>query len=109
MTTDASGEGTGGGEGAGLGMTATSARELAEGLPQEQRLALGLMTIGKPIREAAEMAGVNRGTVYRWIKSDPQFRAAYNAWQLEQRESCRVRLLSGAEGGRGPHSQKCRL
>jgi hypothetical protein len=101
MTTDILGAGTGSGAGDGLGTTAASARKLGEALPEEQRLALAIMTAGKPIREAAEAVGVHRGTVYRWIKSDPQFRAAYNARQLEQRESCRARLLRGAEDAVG--------
>lgn len=61
-------------------------------LSSEQQKALLLLSSGEPIRVAAEAVGVNRGTVYRWMKSDPHFRAAYNAWQLEQRESCRTAL-----------------
>ena len=72
--------------------------KLAEGLPQVQQRALMLLSEGQSISRAAVNAGINRGTLHRWIKSDPQFRAAYNAWQMEQRESCRAGLLKAAEG-----------
>ena len=36
---------------------------------------------------------MSRSTVYRWIQSDPQFKAAYNLWQQELAESARARLL----------------
>jgi transposase-like protein len=48
---------------------------------------------GKPFGEAAKEVGVNRTTLYRWMRLDPQFRAAYNVWQMEQREGCRAALL----------------
>jgi hypothetical protein len=70
---------------------------IVEGLPEKQQRALMLIAEGQPIREAAKTAGINRGTLYRWIKSDPHFRAAYNGWQMEQRESCRAGLLKVAE------------
>jgi len=71
--------------------------KLAEALSAEQQAALAALCKGEPIKQAAESAGVNRGTLYRWIKSDAQFRAAYNAWQQEHRESCRAGLLKCAE------------
>lgn len=73
------------------------ARRLSESLTDEQQRALGLITQGISIREAGEQLGIHRGTVYRWLKSDPYFRAAYNAWQLEQQESCRAALVKAAE------------
>ena len=42
---------------------------------------------------AAQDAGVSRSTLYRWVESDPAFKAAYNAWQSEMAESARARLL----------------
>jgi hypothetical protein len=42
---------------------------------------------------AAQDAGVSRSTLYRWVESDPAFKAAYNAWQSEIAESARARLL----------------
>jgi hypothetical protein len=38
-----------------------------------------------------------RATVYRWLKSDPAFAAAYNAWQAEAVETTRARLLALAD------------
>lgn len=78
-------------------MVSSTMQKLTEPLPPEQYKALGLITEGEPIRVAAQKVGVDRGTVYRWIRNDPRFRAAYNARQLEQRESCRVRLLAAAD------------
>jgi hypothetical protein len=32
------------------------------------------------VSDAAEFAGVSRSTFYRWVDSDPNFRALYTAW-----------------------------
>ena len=72
-------------------------RRLSEALTDPQRRALGMITMGVSIRDAGEQLGIHRGTIYRWLKSDAYFRAAYNAWQLEQQESCRAALLKAAE------------
>ncbi len=70
-------------------------RELAiESLAVEQRAALELLLMGKSLTESAKSAGVARATVYRWIKSDPVFRARYNEWHDLLHESSRSRLLS---------------
>lgn len=84
--------GTAGAEGTGSGraLGATAAQRLADTLPPEQQLALSRLSSGEPIKAAAEAAGVTRGTVYRWIRFNAHFRAAYNAWQQEQLESCRA-------------------
>lgn len=71
-------------------------RRLVDALSGRQQRALALITDGKSIQEVGETVGVDRTTVYRWIRIDPHFRAAYNAWQLEQRESCRAALLKCA-------------
>jgi hypothetical protein len=73
------------------------ARRARERLLPEQERALLLLAEGKSIPKVAETVGVHRATVYRWITADPCFRAAYNAWQLEQRESFRAVLLNSAE------------
>jgi len=72
-------------------------RRLSESLSDEQQRALGLLTEGIPIRDVGQQLGIHRGTIYRWLKADPYFRAAYNAWQLEQQESCRAALVKAAE------------
>ena len=69
----------------------------AEGLGRTQEAALAALRTGSSFRQAAEAAGVSRPTIYRWVQSDPHFRAAYNAWMQEQAESARGRLLKLAD------------
>jgi AcrR family transcriptional regulator len=61
-------------------------------LGQEQLSVLEQILSGKTVKESAAMAGVSRNTVYRWLKSDPEFRAAYNRWHDEMEESSRSKL-----------------
>lgn len=72
-------------------------RRLSGSLSDEQQRALGMVTQGISIRDAGQQLGIHRGTIYRWLKTDPYFRAAYNAWQLEQKESCRAALVKAGE------------
>jgi hypothetical protein len=37
---------------------------------------------------------VNRTTLYRWLKNDAEFAAAYNAWQQDAIATARGRLLA---------------
>lgn len=76
---------------------ATSSAELADRLPAAQHAALSAITAGSSFRHAGEVAGVSRATVYRWVQSDPLFRAALNAWQKEIKESSRARLMRLAD------------
>ena len=68
-----------------------------EELGQTQQTALAALKGGKSFPQAAEVAGVSRATVYRWVQTDPHFRAAYNQWQQEQAESARARVLGLAD------------
>jgi predicted DNA-binding protein YlxM (UPF0122 family) len=72
---------------------AAAAPELAE----RQKTALELLSTGMSVAEAARRVEVNRRTVFRWIKSDPVFAAAYNQWHAEMEESCRSQLAMLAE------------
>jgi alkanesulfonate monooxygenase SsuD/methylene tetrahydromethanopterin reductase-like flavin-dependent oxidoreductase (luciferase family) len=54
---------------------------------------LEVLVQGKSIAEGARSAGVTRATVYRWLKTDPAFRAAYNQWHEEMEERTRSRLM----------------
>jgi hypothetical protein len=72
-------------------------RRLSESLSPEQQKALQLLAAGQSIPKVAENVGVHRATIYRWITREPYFRAAYNAWQLEQRESFRAILFKCGE------------
>src|SRR5580765_5130569 len=73
------------------GMAAPVAGRMELSLPQQR--ALAVLIEGKALKEAAEGAGVNRSTLYRWIRQDAAFAAAYNAWQQEIAESARARML----------------
>src|SRR4051812_40314262 len=70
--------------------TATTAA--AEITPEQER-AIGLMARGKTAKEAAAGAGVSRATLYRWMRDDAAFVAAWNAWQRDQRQATRTQLL----------------
>lgn len=71
--------------------------EGGKALSPEKLAALEMLTAGVTIREAAAKIGLARQSVYRWIRRDAGFRAAYHAWQQEHRESCRAGLLRCAE------------
>jgi transposase-like protein len=64
----------------------------ADNLAAHQQATLELLVTGKSIAETARSAGVSRMTIHRWLKHDPVFRAAYNQWHEQLRESCRSRL-----------------
>jgi hypothetical protein len=66
-------------------------------LPSVQEIALQRLTAGSSIVDAARAARVDRRTIQRWIRSDPHFGAAYNAWQHEMLASGRARLLAMAD------------
>lgn len=68
-----------------------SGRELAT-LGVEQQTALELVLTGKSIAETARSAGVSRVAIYRWLKHDAAFQAAYKQWHDQLQESCRSRL-----------------
>jgi hypothetical protein len=65
-----------------------------DALRPEQRSALTMILAGKSVIQAAEALEISRGTVHRWLRESPAFRAAFNAWQNELEESCRARLLA---------------
>ena len=58
-----------------------------------QQAAIEALRSGCSFVRAAEGAGVSRVTLYRWVRGDAAFRAAYNAWQAEMADSARARLL----------------
>jgi len=69
--------------------------EYIEGqLSDEQHTVLGALKDRRTMTEAAEAAAVNRSTPYDWLKSDPFFIAAYNAWKAEKQTSNDVRLTN---------------
>lgn len=71
--------------------------EAGRGLKPKQEVALVALREGQRLADAAQNAGVDRATLYRWIQNDAHFKAAYNLWQQEVTESARSRLLKLAE------------
>jgi transposase-like protein len=61
-------------------------------LASGQSSVLDYLRLGKSVAETARTSGVGRTTIYRWLKSDPAFQAAYNQWQEGMEESARSRL-----------------
>jgi hypothetical protein len=79
------------------GDSGTELSTLLAGLSTPQQLALSALAEGKTYTDAAETAGIGRTTLWRWIRADPKFAAAYEAWQQELRESARARLLKATD------------
>jgi hypothetical protein len=71
--------------------------ESAGGLSGPQRTAIEWLTAGETAVAAADAAGVSRSTVHRWLRADPAFQAAYNAWQADLTSTARARLLALAD------------
>jgi hypothetical protein len=72
----------------------SQAEALMLSLSPPQRTAIELLTSGKTLATAATAAGVSRMTLYRWLKADAAFSAAYNAWQKDILDTARARLLA---------------
>jgi len=53
---------------------------------------LEALMAGRSIKDAAFVAEVGRTTVFRWLKFDPYFKAVYEAWKQEHRESANGRI-----------------
>ncbi len=72
----------------------SSAEAISLALPPPQRAAIEMLTSGHSMIESATAAGVNRTTLYRWLKNDPNFKAAYNAWQHDALATARGKVLA---------------
>ena len=68
--------------------------QAVEHLTTPQRAALTAIIEGRTVTAAAKEAGVHRATIHRWLKSNPVFRAAYNAWEHESKTNTMSRLLA---------------
>jgi hypothetical protein len=66
-------------------------------LSAKQEQVLTLLLRGKPITESAKVAEVHRATIYRWLKEDFGFQAAFNRGQRELRRATQARLVALAE------------
>jgi hypothetical protein len=72
----------------------SAAEALTLALSPPQQMAIQLMTSGHTLVASATAAGVNRTTLYRWLKRDPAFVAAFNAWQKDVLDTARGRILA---------------
>jgi hypothetical protein len=63
-------------------------------LTSAQRTAIMKLTSGCTRVDAAAAAGVTRLTLYRWLKHDPAFQCAYNAWQKDLITTAQGQLLA---------------
>jgi hypothetical protein len=71
--------------------------EAVSQLTPAQTIALQKLTGGLPLSVAADAAGVNRSTVYRWLEKDPAFKAAYRDWRTELARLAHARLMALSE------------
>ena len=65
----------------------------APALPARQQMVLTFLVAGLSVSESADRAGVGRTSVHEWLRSDPKFRASYNAWQNGIRRTTHAALL----------------
>jgi len=70
------------------------AEALALSLSPPQRTAIQMLTSGKTAIDSAVAAGVSRRTLYRWLNTDANFKAAYNAWQHDAIATARGKVLA---------------
>ena len=66
-------------------------------LTPSQAKALRELLAGARTQEAADAAGVDRVTLYRWRTQDPQFMAALSAWRNETHEHAMDQMLALAD------------
>jgi hypothetical protein len=71
------------------------ARQVILSVPQQQ--ALEWLTSGGSVTEAAQVAGVCRQTVSKWLHDDPDFTAVYQAWRDQSLEIAQARLAAMTE------------
>jgi uncharacterized protein YkwD len=64
-----------------------------------------MLISGESVAQTARAVGLSRSTLFRWLKSDPDFQAAYNQWQTDLEQSCRSRLLTLTDKAAGAVEQ----
>ena|ERR1700722_11763750 len=70
-------------------------------LTGKKQTAMELIVGGKSVAEAARTCGIDRNTIFRWLRKDTVFQAAYNQWKEELKETCQGRLLALTEKATG--------
>lgn len=63
------------------------------GISTKQQQAIGLMLGGCSLADTARRAGVSRGTLYQWRRSE-KFVAALESWRGDMEQAARSRLLN---------------
>jgi transcriptional regulator with XRE-family HTH domain len=61
-------------------------------LSNAKQCALIELAKGLSISRTAQRIGRSRATIYNWLRNDPRFTAAFNAWKSELSISARARL-----------------
>jgi hypothetical protein len=75
------------------GMRVEQARGRLGGITAKLQLVIGLLLGGCSLREAAGRAGISRGTLYQWRRSE-KFIAALESWRGDMEQAARSRLLN---------------
>lgn len=75
----------------------TTEPEGNEALTPQQERALAALLSGSTVTRAAELVGVDRTTVHRWLRDDWTFQAALNRARREFRDGLRANLESVGE------------
>lgn len=66
---------------------------MLEGLTTSQTVAMDAILSGYTICESADMAGINRSCVYRWLREDVEFQTELERRRKEIRDGAQNRLL----------------
>jgi len=66
-------------------------------LRPRQRAVLAMLSDGRSIADVASDARVSKRTIFRWLRKDPHFRAAYNRWRREIDLSVRSKVIASAD------------
>jgi len=64
--------------------------------PDKQELALTQLVFGGGIAQAARVAGVDRATIYRWLREDPAFARQIRAARHDAHEAAWLELIGVA-------------
>src|SRR5262249_39896165 len=77
----------------GMSPSVALSAKAVEGMSPRKGLALGALLSGRGVTAAAEVAGVNRKAIGRWLSEDPEFISLFNSLKTEMHESIRQRLV----------------
>lgn len=69
-------------------------RDTSPALTTQQEAAIASLLTGATLAKAAEAAGVDRTTLWRWLKTDAAFVAEHNRARKEQRDAAQLEVRS---------------